>query len=117
MWVVMNDSYISAVQDRTNKMNLVVRARVREDLENTFPTLKEQIIESTDSDYRFRLFVTKQFFCGVMNTKIMDIDYDNFKNSVKQNWRHTAYFAIWTIMYNVQKKLYNDIYHSGDWVR
>jgi len=106
MWIVMNDSYISAVQDRTNKMNLVVRARVREDLENAFPSLKQDIIESTDSDYRFRLFMTKQFLCGVMNTKIMNIDYDNFKNSVKQNWRHDAYLAIWSVMYKVQKTLY-----------
>ena len=101
MWIVMNDSYISAVQDRNNKMNLVVRARVREDLENAFPSLKQDIIESTDSDYRFRLFMSKQFLCGVMNTKIMNIDYDNFKNSVKQNWRHDAYLAIWSIMYKV----------------
>jgi len=106
MWIVMNDSYISAVQDRNNKMNLVVRARVREDLENAFPSLKQDIIESTDSDYRFRLFMTKQFLCGVMNTKIMNIDYDNFKNSVKQNWRHDAYLAIWSIMYKVQQNLY-----------
>jgi hypothetical protein len=106
MWIVMNDSYISAVQDRNNKMNLVVRARVREDLENAFPSLKQDIIESTDSDYRFRLFMTKQFLCGVMNTKIMNIDYDNFKNSVKQNWRHDAYLAIWSVMYKVQKTLY-----------
>tara|TARA_B100001094_G_scaffold201103_1_gene195107 strand:+ start:3933 stop:4262 length:330 start_codon:yes stop_codon:yes gene_type:complete len=106
MWIVMNDSYISAVQDRNNKMNLVVRARVREDLENAFPSLKQDIIESTDSDYRFRLFMSKQFLCGVMNTKIMNIDYDNFKNSVKQNWRHDAYLAIWSIMYKVQQNLY-----------
>ena len=72
MWIVMNDSFISAVEDRNNKMNLVVRARVREDLENAFPGLKNEIIESTDSDYRFRLFMAKQFFCGVMNTKIMN---------------------------------------------
>jgi hypothetical protein len=106
MWIVMNDSYISAVQDRNNKMNLVVRARVREDLENAFPSLKQDIIESTDSDYRFRLFMTKQFLCGVMNTKIMNIDYDNFKNSVKQSWRHDAYLAIWSVMYKVQQNLY-----------
>ena len=106
MWIVMNDSYISAVQDRNNKTGLVVRARVREDLENAFPGLKQDIIESTDSDYRFRLFMSKQFLCGVMNTKIMNIDYDNFKNSVKQSWRHDAYLAIWSVMYRVQKTLY-----------
>ena len=60
MWIVMNDSYISAVQDRTNKMNLVVRARVREDLENAFPGLAKQIIESTH--VRLILISTKIFF-------------------------------------------------------
>ena len=107
MWIVMNDSFISAVEDRNNKMNLVVRARVREDLENAFPKLKNEIIESTDSDYKFRLFMAKQVLCGVMTTKIMNINYDNFKNSVKQNWRHNAYIAIWSIMYKVQKKIYD----------
>ena len=107
MWIVMNDSYVSIVKDREDDMGVVVRARVKEDLENLFGAEHAQdIIETDDSDYRFRLFLDQAYVAAVIEDKVMGINYDNFKNSVKQSWRKQAYTRIWNVMYDVQENMY-----------
>lgn len=106
MWVVMNDSFVSVVQDRTDKDRVVVRARVEQDLVELFPDHTADMIETTDSDYRFRLFLNKRYVAKKIEQRVMDIDYPNFKDSVTQSWRKLAYTQIWQIMYNVQEKMY-----------
>lgn len=103
MWIVMNDSYVSIVKNRLDEQQVVVRARVQEDLSNLFPEHVNNIIETDDSDYRFRLFLNRDFVSRVVRDRILDIDYDNFKNSVKDHWRKAAYMRIWQIMYDVQE--------------
>ena len=104
MWIVMNDSYVSIVQDRTNDSGVVVRARVREDLGNLFPEHVNDVIETDNSDYRFRLFLDKEFVAQVVRYRVLDIDYPNFKDSVKESWRKSAYTRIWQVMYEVQDR-------------
>lgn len=106
MWIAMNDSFVSIVEDRNNNNGVAVRARVRDDLENLFPSYKDNIIETTDSDYRFRLFLGKQFVADTIQNRIVGINYDNFKDSVKESWRKKAYMDIWQVMYRVQSTFY-----------
>jgi len=110
MWITMNDSFLSVVQDRNNPDGAVVRARVRDDLHNVFDTtnFEAPIIETDDSDYRFRVFVPKAVVADLISTRINDIDYDNFKDSVDEDFRHAAYNNMWRVMYNVQTDLYGD---------
>mgnify|MGYP003661265367 CR=1 FL=1 len=104
MWIVMNNSFVSVVQDRNFKDGVVVRARFPGDLDALFPEFKNNIIESANSDYRFRLFLNKTRVKDRISEKIMGINYDNFKNSVKENWRHDAYLKVWNIFYLLQHK-------------
>ena len=109
MWIAMNDSFVSIVQSRDCDSEVVVRARVREDLVALFPTWESLIIESEDSDYRFRLFMDKEAVSYVIRDRILDIDYDNFKNSIDhktQPWRYRAYTRIWQTLYTVQEQKY-----------
>lgn len=106
MWIAMNDSFISIVADRDYEMGVVVRARVKEDLVALFPDHQKDIIETEDSDYRFRLFLDQQYVAMTIEERVMGINYDNFKNSVKQSWRKTAYMRIWDVMNSVQESLY-----------
>lgn len=106
MWVAMNDSFVSIVQDNTDPKSVVVRARVEEDLENLFPEHSAEIIETDDSDYRFRLFLDKIYVADRIKERVLDIDYFNFKDSVKQSWRKIAYLKIWQVLYDVQQKMY-----------
>jgi len=108
MWIAMNDSFLSVVQDRNDPDGAVVRARVRDDLHNVFDTddTEANVIESNDSDYRFRVFVPKAVVAEIISSLINQIDYDNFKNSVEDDFRHDAYIDIWRAMNKVQVDLY-----------
>ena len=102
MWIFLNDAFLSAVQHRDDPDQLVVRARRREDLERTFPG--EPISVSETSDYRYRVFVSKGQFAGMMIGKIADIDYPNFKNSVAEHDRHDHYARVWGVMHGFQER-------------
>lgn len=109
MWIAMNDSFVSIVQSRDCDNEVVVRARVREDLVALFPPWESLIIESEDGDYRFRLFMDKETVSWVIKDRIMDINYDNFKNSINkttQSWRYRAYTKIWQVLFGVQHERY-----------
>lgn len=105
MWIAMNDSFVSIVADKNDEDQLVVRARVREDLEALFPVHAEDIIETDDSDYQFRLFLDRQYVAVEIAWRIDTINYYNFKDSVKQSWRSIAYMKIWRVMWEVQESI------------
>lgn len=112
MWIATSNSFLSVVENRADKSEFVVRARVRGDLEKFFGE-DIKVIETEDSDYRFRVFVTKEYFTDKMCGYINSIDYSNFKDSVKSEERKTWYTQIWSIMNNVQESLYG----PQDWMK
>ena len=99
---MQNDGFISAVLDWNDPSgnSLVVRARMREHLENQFPD--EEIVEMKGSDYKYRIFTTKQKLADLMVKRIMGIDYTNFKNSVGDDRLHEMYADIWAVGYGYQ---------------
>lgn len=106
MWIAMNKSFVSIVQHRDDTNSVVVRARVKEDLIDLFPQQTIDIIETDDSDYRFRLSLDKELVADVVRQRVVGINYPNFKNSVKESWRKQAYMKIWNVMYDVQAQKY-----------
>lgn len=113
MWIAMNDSFVSVVEDQNDKTRVSVRARVKDDLISLFPSYQNNIITTDDSDYRFRLFLDKSFVSEVIAKRILNINYDNFKNSVKQKWRKEAYMQIWSVMFKIQSRFYPS--HNQNW--
>jgi hypothetical protein len=105
MWVFLNNSFFSAVVDKNNDNRLVVRARVKGDLERTFGE-KTKVVETTDTDYRFRCFISKAHMKYVMCRQIENIDYTNFKNSVDDKERHDHYLEVWCVMNEYQENHY-----------
>ena len=105
MWIFLNNAMFSAVQDRKNIKNLVVRARVGGDLERIFPG--HDVIDSPDGDYRYRIFIDKQKVADVLSQQVMNIDYDNFKDSIAhdEHDRHNAYYEVWNAMHRLQNKM------------
>jgi hypothetical protein len=103
MWIMMNKSFVSAVQDRNNADQLCVRARIKGDLEELFgPDI--QVLETYDSDYRYRTFLPKSTVAETVAKNIQNIEYDNFKSSVDDHDRHNAYLDVWTAMYRYQHR-------------
>ena len=106
MWIASTDGFISIVQHRELPDMLMVRARVRKDLLSLFK--EEQIIETLDADYRFRVLVPKKEMAALVAQKILDLDYPNFKSKVarvpSQQDKLTAYHEIWGVMWEYGKK-------------
>ena len=112
MWVFANNSFISIVEHYDQikyKDVMVVRARRENDLDILF--LSHKILETSDSDYRFRVFVPRYEVKGVVASLIDDIDYDNFKNSIpdEEHERHSAYLRVWFEMQKFQQKSHNSV--------
>jgi hypothetical protein len=85
---------------------LLVRARVREDLEQLrqwIPNL--EIREHPRADYRFRAVLGREDWKRILGAEVDSLDYTNFKNRVadKQGHkRHEAYMRVWAAMRQLQ---------------
>jgi hypothetical protein len=107
MWIFLSDTFVSIVQpgadipkkERDGK--LLVRARVRGDLQKLFPHAK--VSETPTRDYLFRCLVPRERVAAVIANEITNINYMNFKNSVIDNRRHTAYGRVWSMMLSLQE--------------
>jgi hypothetical protein len=114
----MNDSALSIVQIdnfdtycpktiKNTKKYLLVRARIKGDIEAVFPNVK--VIVTSKKDYRFRSYIKRVEVEAAISDRLKNIDYENFKNSVPEsnpNIRHDAYNRIWAVLYGVQYELY-----------
>ena len=52
MWIVLNKSFLSIVKNRNNNSELLVRARVKGDIEKVFENA--DVFEDMNADYRYR---------------------------------------------------------------
>lgn len=96
MWICFNDGFISIVanQNSTGKENeLQIRARRRSDLRSIFP--EKKILTTYESDYRYRIFCSKEEAAELMTQRIENIDYTNFKKSVQSSDLYSMYMKIW----------------------
>lgn len=120
MWVFLHDAFFSVVEDRKDKDVFVVRSRLQEDLEKVFVnditglTVKN-ILETENSDYRFRVFLPKSIFKEIMLNEIDDIDYHNFKNEVHDHERKLHYTNVWSEMLDLQEHYYPPE-NSNNWL-
>lgn len=111
MWVFMNDAFFSVVKDRNNENGVVVRARVGGDLENVFG-YDHDVLETDDSDYRFRMFLDQGYVSNVIADRVNNINYTNFKDSISKTdtTRKGYYTRVWAVMYDWQESLYQRAY-------
>jgi len=102
MWIFLNNAYLSIVRHRDLPDQLLVRARYKEHIKAAFP--HASVIETPDADYLFRAVVHEAAVADAICGAIMDIDYDNFKNSIPDDRYHTACLNVWTTMYTYQQR-------------
>lgn len=101
MWICTNKGFISIVRDRNNERSFVVRARQKEHL--TAVLGEVVIIETPHADYRWRAYIYDNDLVKLISNEIHCIQYDNFKNSVKDPDLHDAYADVWSMMYQLQR--------------
>ena len=101
MWIQFNNAFLSIVENREKTIELLVRARVKGDIEKVFP--EADVFEDNNADYKYRAFISKAKVAERMVLKVTEINYDNFKNSVKEIERKNVYSNIWAELRKFQK--------------
>ncbi len=102
MWICMNDAFFSVV--RTSSLpeaHLLVRSRRPGDIERYWP--EAEVTRTPGRDYLFRAALPEQAVRDVIASAVSGIDYDNFKNSVRDDDLHDAYFSVWQAMARLQR--------------
>lgn len=103
MWVMLNDSFLSIVENMNNPEELLVRARVKGDIERVFHDAA--VFEDLNADYKYRAFINRQIVQAEISKQVEGINYYNFKNSISKNEqeRHDAYIQVWSALHKIQK--------------
>ena len=108
MWIVTTQGFYSVVADRDDPDRVLVRARVREDLEalkRQIPDL--EIFEDRDADYRWRARVSREDWSHAAAQLAREIDYPNFKNEVAKRQGHEragVYGRVWSELFGLQRE-------------
>ena len=96
MWIFLNNSYLSIVRHRDEPDQLLVRARNNGDIEAVFPRAIVKI--TPQADYLFRAVIDESLVAATIKTAILDIDYDNFKDSIADARYHDTCLNVWLTM-------------------
>jgi hypothetical protein len=107
MWLFTTSGFLSIVEHRDDQDRLLVRARVREDLEPLAEGLGAELRETPAGDYRFRVEADREAVALLVADAVRAVDYPNFKNAVadRQGYaRAGAYGRIWEVMFGVQQE-------------
>jgi hypothetical protein len=96
MWVFLSDAFLSIVESNNDPRTLLVRARAKEDLHRVFPDAP--VSENPDRDYRFRAAVPREEVAQALAACVRGLAYGNFKDSVPEKDRASAYLGVWQRM-------------------
>jgi len=103
MWICFNDAFVSAVKAPWPDVDcLLVRARRKAHLTKLFPRMR--ITHTPQNDYHWRVTVPAKQWADLVAKQIMNIDYDNFKDSVKERKLHDMYALWWNDHHAYQQR-------------
>lgn len=110
MWIFLNNAFLSIVDPEGAYDGsagpvspcLLVRARIKGDIEAVFPDAK--VNETPHRDYRFRAMIDRKTVAAAMAAQVMQLGAGNFKGSVKEKARHDAYMGVWGVMHREQER-------------
>ena len=98
MWIGHNKGWVSIVAHRDKPEYLLVRARKSEHITEIWENA--DVYENENADYRYRADILRQEVARNLGYNIVDIQYTNFKNSVKERKLAGAYHDIWNVMFD-----------------
>ena len=100
MWVFFSGSFLSVVHKDCQPDELLVRARMKGHIEAIFPDAK--VTESTHTDYRYRAVIKREAVAKALADQVMNLNYSNYKNSVRDSKFHSALSSVWSAMARLQ---------------
>lgn len=96
MWIFLTDAFLSVVAHHDRPDHLLVRARVRSDIERVFPYA--EVFEDDTADYRYRAIIERTVVARRIAEEAGRIRSTNFKAAVTEPDRHDAYLEVWSAM-------------------
>lgn len=107
MWVTTTRGFFSVVAHRDKPETVLVRARVREDLEALAELAGPlDITDTPDGDYGFRAEAARERWSAALVLLASEIDYGNFKNAVAERQGHEragVYGRVWSALRELQR--------------
>lgn len=111
MWIFTPQGFFSVVADRGSERRLVVRARVRRDLDRlragVLPRLGP-IREGAGTDYPYRASTARTDFGRALIKIVDETDYFNFKQRIGETLgpdRAALYGEIWSVLLDAEQVL------------
>lgn len=107
MWIFTQTGFVSAVADLENNGNMVVRARDKKSLKPLVDATGAEILEISNRDYEYRIYISKEDFARCLTDDIMSVDYNNFKNRVwdtRGDRYHDTLSRVWGVMLDISDK-------------
>jgi hypothetical protein len=117
VWAFLTCGFYSIIQHRDDPELLLVRARVKGDLEKLkekyLPNLGK-IVYMPTADYPYRALAWRVEVADAAKLAILDINYTNFKSEVSKQQgsaRHDLYMRVWGVMKHAEE----DMKKSSTW--
>lgn len=109
MWLFTKYGFFSVVCAHNDDDNMMIRARCKRHLTalmKRFQQASQPIVETLDTDYQFRIFVTSGLLSEIAHDLAAEIDYSNFKAAVGRNDTEyvNALHNIWFLVSQLQPK-------------
>jgi hypothetical protein len=111
MWLFTTQGFFSVVRHTHLPGHLLIRARLREDIERLASLLAKETgrpfvpMVLSEADYRYRLEVPRADFARAAIRLVEEIDYPNFKLAVHgEPARDRAYGRVWSVMAELQEE-------------
>lgn len=110
MWIFALEGFVSVVAVRGSADRLLVRGRVREDVEHWRQLVggRQRLMQTPAADYRWRFMTTRARLARAFAKMIAEgIRYDNFKRAVGHDdqARARAYLEVWASMFRLQQSV------------
>tara|TARA_B110000902_G_scaffold32330_1_gene34524 strand:- start:720 stop:1040 length:321 start_codon:yes stop_codon:yes gene_type:complete len=102
MWLYISDGFLSIVAHRDQPMHLLVRARHPEHIKALLPSLAVTVMP--EADYQFRVVAHRTVVQRALVHYVMDMDYDNFKDSITDEPYHDVCLDVWRTMWTYGKR-------------
>jgi hypothetical protein len=105
MWIFAKDGFVSIKQHNAQPRLLVVRGRVKGDIERLMSC--RAVSENTTGwhDYRYCAYLDRDRVADKIAEHVCAIRYENFKSAVSDKRRSEAYLDVWSRMDDLQWEL------------
>lgn len=106
MWIVAKYGFLSIVQHDDDPGLLLVRARVKGDIEHYFPGA--EVSRDDMADYLYRAAIPRRLVAATLAQEVEKIDYRAVKPAIADKRREGAYLDVWLILEGMQEELKED---------